>query len=743
MARVFVAFDDALQRRVAVKVLPEHMAAAVSVDRFRREILLSAGLQHPHIVGVLSAGIADGLPYFVMPYVDGESLGTRLLTHGRLTVPQTVSIMKDVARALAYAHERGVVHRDIKPHNILLAGGAATVTDFGVAKALSSAQRSGEGRSTTLTDAGTSLGTPLYMAPEQAAADPDVDHRADIYAFGVTAYEMLVGEPPFAGLGARALMTARMTQDPPHVCSVRPDVPRVLADLVMQLPRARSRRPAADGARAARGARRPRDGERRVRHAATDAGGAGGVRAIGGRSPRSSSRSAPSASVPLATFRDATRSPPLRRALAAAAGSGRLARRRAPAREHRRRFGERVSRRRHHERAGLRALPRARRAGRLADACRRAARRGPLAERCRPRAGRDAPARGHRPARGEAAARHGPPRRRARRHDDLVGHVRARRHRPALRAGRAHARHHRRRARGDRRAHATRRYGARRRRRRRRAARRTTSTCAGDSSSTGAARRRSSRRSRTSSRPSRRIAISHRRTADSRPRRAASALHSTANVGACRSPTGCATPIAPSRSTATSPKRGRRAAYFISRSWRWADAERDFRRAIADRSDQRPAHQWLGELLARARPRPEAVAALQRASQLDARSPVVARSLGDALALAGRTVDALATAERAVSYDSSQVITRIMLGATRLYARQARTRPSRRSRPQCRWIRRPRGRSGSSDTRTPCSGDIDGAHRTVARVEALPAGPGKEVARRADRARARRHRRRR
>src|SRR3954463_11033307 len=113
MSRVFVAFDDTLQRRVAVKVLPEHMAAAVSVDRFRREILLSAGLQHPHIVGVLSAGVADGLPYFVMPYVDGESLGTRLTNGGRLSIPLTVSILKDVCRALAYAHERGVVHRDI------------------------------------------------------------------------------------------------------------------------------------------------------------------------------------------------------------------------------------------------------------------------------------------------------------------------------------------------------------------------------------------------------------------------------------------------------------------------------------------------------------------------------------------------------------------------------------------------------------------------------------------------------
>jgi serine/threonine-protein kinase len=233
MAHVFVAFDDTLQRRVAVKVLPEHMAAAVSVDRFHREILLSAGLQHPHIVGVLSAGIADGLPYFVMPYVDGESLGTRLLTHGRLTVPQTVSIMKDVARALAYAHGRGVVHRDIKPDNILLASGAATVTDFGVAKALSSAQRSGDGRSATLTDAGTSLGTPLYMAPEQAAADPDVDHRADIYSFGVTAYEMLAGRPPFCDSSPRKLLAAHLTEPPEPILARRPDTPRTLAAMVM------------------------------------------------------------------------------------------------------------------------------------------------------------------------------------------------------------------------------------------------------------------------------------------------------------------------------------------------------------------------------------------------------------------------------------------------------------------------------------------------------------------------------
>jgi eukaryotic-like serine/threonine-protein kinase len=222
MSRVFVAFDEALQRRVAVKVMPEHLAASVSVDRFKREILLSAGLQHPHIVGVLSAGEAGGLPFFVMPYVEGESLGACLASKGRLPVRESVSIMKDVARALAYAHERGVVHRDIKPHNILLAAGAATVTDFGVAKALSSARRSGAEKHGTLTGTGTSLGTPLYMAPEQAAADPDVDHRADIYAFGITAYEMLSGQPPFAGLAPRALLAARMTEDPPSLASLRP-----------------------------------------------------------------------------------------------------------------------------------------------------------------------------------------------------------------------------------------------------------------------------------------------------------------------------------------------------------------------------------------------------------------------------------------------------------------------------------------------------------------------------------------
>src|SRR5215203_1628145 len=232
MSRVFVAFDEALQRRVAVKVMPEHLAASVSVDRFKREILLSAGLQHPHIVGVLSAGEAGGLPFFVMPYVEGESLGACLASKGRLPVRETVSIMKDVARALAYAHERGVVHRDIKPHNILLAAGAATVTDFGVAKAITSARRSGA-QGGTLTSAGTSLGTPLYLAPEQAAADPDIDHRADIYALGITAYEMLTGQAPFSGLAPRKLLAAHLTEAPAPVLARRPDTPAALAAMVM------------------------------------------------------------------------------------------------------------------------------------------------------------------------------------------------------------------------------------------------------------------------------------------------------------------------------------------------------------------------------------------------------------------------------------------------------------------------------------------------------------------------------
>lgn len=231
MARVFVADDSDLGRKVVIKILPPELAASVSAERFRREILTIARLQHPHIVPVLKAGDLDGLPYFVMPYVDGESLDIRLRRTRTLGVRETVGILKDVARALAFAHERGVVHRDIKPGNVLLAAGSATVTDFGVAKALSTARRSGETGS-ALTHTGMSLGTILYMSPEQAAGDPEIDGRADIYSFGITAYEMLAGAAPFSSLSPREMLTARLTLPPPPLSTLRKDVPVGLERLI-------------------------------------------------------------------------------------------------------------------------------------------------------------------------------------------------------------------------------------------------------------------------------------------------------------------------------------------------------------------------------------------------------------------------------------------------------------------------------------------------------------------------------
>ena len=247
MSTVFVARDNSLGRTVVVKVLPYELAATVSVDRFKREIMLSAALQHPHIVPVLSAGemgpdenapASARLPFFIMPFVEGESLRARL-SRGPLSVREAVSILKDVARALIYAHGRGIIHRDIKPDNILLSGGSATVTDFGVAKAIS-ASREGmrpqaQTRTGTITLVGTSIGTPAYMAPEQAAGDPNTDHRADLYALGIVGYEMLVGTPPFHGRAPQQLLAAQLTEPPPPIGTRRYDVPEALASLMMRL----------------------------------------------------------------------------------------------------------------------------------------------------------------------------------------------------------------------------------------------------------------------------------------------------------------------------------------------------------------------------------------------------------------------------------------------------------------------------------------------------------------------------
>jgi tetratricopeptide (TPR) repeat protein len=232
MSRVFVARETALNRDVVVKVLPPDLVAGVNVERFKREIQLAAALQHPHIVHVLSAGEMDSIPYYTMPFVQGESLRTRLSRGGPLPIAEAVGILRDVSKALAYAHERNVVHRDIKPDNVLITGGVAVVTDFGIAKAISAA-RTSEG-SGTLTQMGTSLGTPAYMSPEQAAGDPGTNHRADIYAFGVMAYEMLGGRPPFHGRTPHKLLAAQMGERPRPVSELRADVPPLLADLVMR-----------------------------------------------------------------------------------------------------------------------------------------------------------------------------------------------------------------------------------------------------------------------------------------------------------------------------------------------------------------------------------------------------------------------------------------------------------------------------------------------------------------------------
>jgi serine/threonine-protein kinase len=730
MAHVFVAFDDTLQRRVAVKVLPESMAAAVSVDRFRREILLSAGLQHPHIVGVLSAGVADGLPYFVMPYVDGESLAARLATNGRLTVPQAVSVMKDVARALAYAHARGVVHRDIKPANILLAGGAATVTDFGVAKALSSAQRSGaEGHHVTLTDAGTSLGTPLYMAPEQAAADPDTDHRADIYAFGVTAYEMLVGQPPFAGLAPRALMAARMTEDPPHVCSQRPDVPKVLADFVM---RCLERDPAD----------RPQSAIELL--AALDdpamVSGAFGVSASEtGRWRLWRSRRAlfALALVVIATVitatslfrRSATRSDAVAPQPAAASGPARIV-----------------------------VLPLVSIGGDSANAyladgitneLASALTRVPGVQVVSPSRAATLLAAGRTPADigrelGVTRQLEGTVQRQGKRlrvtarlvdvrdgtmtwsdmyERDVTDLLSVQDELTRVISGAV------REAMGS-------------------SAQAVVATAPSPATSAPPSSPASSEaydlylRGRFQlSRPSAaslRQAISYFEQAIAKDRDLAPAysglaaaqgflpLYTTANVertlvGGLRNADRA---IALDSNLADAwAARG----VLLTRSWRWSEAEHDFRRAIAVDPRFAPAQRWLGDLLMVRGRIPEAVTALQHAAQLEVGSPVVAGSLALALANAGRGPEAVATAERAVSYDSSMLFPRLVLGATRLNVG-----------PRAAAIA-PLEVAAQIDPSSPVAlgmlgyayavtGDRDAAHRMSARIESLPDAPGKDVA---------------
>jgi TolB-like protein/tetratricopeptide (TPR) repeat protein len=716
MSRVFVAYDASLERRVAVKVLPEHLAASVSVDRFRREILLSAGLQHPHIVGVLSAGVSDGLPFFVMPYVEGESLGTRLAA-GPLSVRQTVSIMKDVVRALAYAHERGVVHRDIKPHNILLSAGAATVTDFGVAKAISSARRSGGDRGGTLTSAGTSLGTPLYMAPEQAAADPDVDHRADIYALGVTAYEMLAGNAPFSGLPPRALLAARMSEDPPRLDTVRADVPTALADLIARcLARDPADRPQSalelltelDDPAMVSGvftAPPPRVSlwrslrDWRVAAAALIAlaamGGAASLRRpTGGFVAPAAAATAPTTIVVLplvsigADSANAYLAEGITNELAAALArvpgvrvvSPTRAKAMLAAGQSPSEIGKALHGAQQLEGTVQREGKRLRVTARLVGVSDGVMYWSDMYERnvtdlltvqaelAKAITGAVGDAVGREPAAPPpAAASMGSESSAA---YDL--YLRGR-----FQLGRRSA----------------------------------------------AALRRAIAFFEQAIDKDPRFAPAYSGLADAR-----GLLPLYANVPA--EPALAAALKSADRAIAldsTLAEAWASRGVLQGRSWKWAEAERDFRRAIALNPQYAPAHQWLGELFLVTGRLPEATRALERAVQLDQSSPVVVGSLALALSLSGRTAEAITMAERAVSYDSSLLVTRFMLGATRLYARQPREAVA------------PLEAAVKIDPESPsalgllgfaygASGDVDAARRTRARVEAMPAGPGTDVA---------------
>lgn len=229
MSRVFAAIDRSLGRRVVVKVLPPDLAAGVNRERFRREIQVAAQLQHPHIVPLLSAGEHGDLLWYTMPFIEGESLRAAIERKRSFTPREVVRILHDVVDALAFAHARGVIHRDIKPANILTQGSHALVTDFGVAKAISAALPIG-----TVTTAGIAIGTPAYMAPEQLAGDPAADHRIDIYAVGLLAYELLTGVSPFTGASPRETLAAQLTRDPAPLHEIAASVPRNVSTLVMR-----------------------------------------------------------------------------------------------------------------------------------------------------------------------------------------------------------------------------------------------------------------------------------------------------------------------------------------------------------------------------------------------------------------------------------------------------------------------------------------------------------------------------
>src|SRR6476620_1258060 len=219
MATVYLAEDLRHQRKVAVKVVHPELAAVLGAERFLSEIHVTAALQHPHILPLFDSGQADGQLYYVMPFVDGESLRNRLHRERQLPVDEAVRLAREVASALDYAHRKGVIHRDIKPENILLHDGQALVADFGIALAVSTAGGS------RMTETGLSLGTPHYMSPEQATGEREISGRSDVYALGCVVYEMLTGDPPFTGSTAQAIVAQVVTEAPRPLTPRRHTIP--------------------------------------------------------------------------------------------------------------------------------------------------------------------------------------------------------------------------------------------------------------------------------------------------------------------------------------------------------------------------------------------------------------------------------------------------------------------------------------------------------------------------------------
>lgn len=235
---IFLATETAFDRQVVIKALPPELAIGMDMERFHREIQFAARLHHPHLVPLLSAcatvdATTGAIPWFSMPYVEGETLREHLAA-GRMPMQEVLRILRELASALHYAHSRGIIHRDIKPENILMCDGVVMITDFGVAKALEDSGEFGTGTGRRTTTVSMAIGTPAYMAPEQAKAHAVVDHKADIYAFGTVAYELFAGEPPLAKPSLRATMAAQVSEEPVDLAERNPDVPEAIREIIMR-----------------------------------------------------------------------------------------------------------------------------------------------------------------------------------------------------------------------------------------------------------------------------------------------------------------------------------------------------------------------------------------------------------------------------------------------------------------------------------------------------------------------------